>query len=273
MSFSERSGLNPVKKIIQNDSLNSLTRVKLWNAFHSSILYSLKGDRRYKFTFIVWEFFLDRKRSDFKDESYVIYVIDNLFSKGEWWKVFDFIEFVCSMKNDNLNVLFKTCFISDCNSVLESNLSTYRISGKKIIPISNDIELNSIEESLNNDDKYQNASTHLTSALKFLSNRNKPDYRNSIKESISAVESICRIITKESTLGKALKKLENSGIRIHQQLKNAFDKLYLFTNDKQTGIRHALIEEEYNPDFDEAKFMLISCSAFINYLKAKSVSL
>lgn len=66
-------------------------------------------------------------------------------------------------------------------------------------------------------------------------------------------------------------KLESSGVKIHQQIKNAFEKLYHFTNDKQTGIRHALIEEAYNPDFDEAKFMLVTCSAFINYLKSKSI--
>ena len=43
-----------------------------------------------------------------------------------------------------------------------------------------------------------------------LTNRNKPDYRNSIKESILAVESLAKIISGDSKaeLGKALKRLK-----------------------------------------------------------------
>lgn len=56
-----------------------------------------------------------------------------------------------------------------------------------------------------------------------MSDRQKPNYRNSIKESISAVESICKIITQDekATLGKALKKIEN----LHPSLQGSMDKL------------------------------------------------
>lgn len=50
------------------------------------------------------------------------------------------------------------------------------------------------------------ANIHLTKALSLLSDRNKPDYRNSIKESISAVEATCKSLTGISTLDKALSK-------------------------------------------------------------------
>jgi len=38
-----------------------------------------------------------------------------------------------------------------------------------------------------------------------------------------------------------------------------------------TSIRHALIDDEgtYTPTADEAIFMLVSCSAFVNYLRKK----
>jgi hypothetical protein len=35
------------------------------------------------------------------------------------------------------------------------------------------------------------------------------------------------------------------------------------------GIRHALLEES-TLDLDDAKFMLVSCSGFVNYLAAKA---
>ena len=54
-------------------------------------------------------------------------------------------------------------------------------------------------------------------------------------------------------------------IKLHGALKRAFNILYGYTSDAN-GIRHALLDEA-NLTFDEAKFMLVSCSAFINYLK------
>jgi hypothetical protein len=57
-------------------------------------------------------------------------------------------------------------------------------------------------------------------------------------------------------------------IPMHPSLKSAFQNLYGYTSDAN-GIRHALLEEA-NLDFEDAKFMLVSCSAFVNYLVAKA---
>ena len=121
------------------------------------------------------------------------------------------------------------------------------------------------------DNSPRNIQIHLNSALEKYAQRPIGDYRNSIKESISAVEAFCREKTGEKTLGKALNKLERSGLAIHSSLKTAFEKLYVYTNQEETGIRHALMDDEanYTPTAEEALFMLISCSAFINYLNRK----
>jgi hypothetical protein len=101
------------------------------------------------------------------------------------------------------------------------------------------------------------------------SDRKNHDYRNSIKEAISAVESFCKIVTNndKAELGDALKEIE-SQVKLHAALKAAFTKLYGYTSNAD-GIRHALMDEP-NVGFEDAKFMLVSCSAFINYLIAKS---
>ncbi|MDR3195325.1 MAG: hypothetical protein LBT58_00795 [Endomicrobium sp.] len=106
---------------------------------------------------------------------------------------------------------------------------------------------------------------HLDEALRLFSDRNKPNYRNSIKESISAVEHIVRKITGDTRLGYGLKELEKLKL-IPPILKVAFEKLYAYTND-ENGIRHALMDDKENVTSKEAKFMLVACSAFINYLK------
>ena len=66
----------------------------------------------------------------------------------------------------------------------------------------------------------------------------------------------------KSTLGNMLK---NSGIKMHSALRAAFDKLYGFTSDAP-GIRHTGDIGGPSSTFEEARFMLVACSAFINYL-------
>src|SRR5690606_9231623 len=122
---------------------------------------------------------------------------------------------------------------------------------------------------ITNNDSFKSVKIHLETSLALLSNKQKPDYRNSIKESISAIESMCKIFIgdEKSTLGQTLNKLESEG-HLHPALKKAFSSLYGYTSD-DGGIRHALMESDRKIDFYEAKFMLTTCSAFINFLKSK----
>lgn len=64
-------------------------------------------------------------------------------------------------------------------------------------------------------------------------------------------------------LKDALTKLDES-VHIHIAMKEAFLRLYGFTSDEE-GIRHPILNEQ-NVGFVEAKFMLVACSAFVNYL-------
>ena len=103
---------------------------------------------------------------------------------------------------------------------------------------------------------------------KIMSNKTNPNYRNVIKESISAVEAVAKVLVgdKNAKLGNALSKLE-SKISIHSALKEGFKKIYGYTSDAD-GIRHALMVEE-NLSAEDARYMLVSCSAFVNYLIVK----
>ena len=145
----------------------------------------------------------------------------------------------------------------------------YRIINKYVTPITSKEEVESIEEAI--ESAKDNLKEHLNSALKLLSDKEKPDYRNSIKESISAVGALCREMTGENDLGKALYSLEKKQEGLHPQLKAAFSNLYSYVNEKQSGIRHELMDETgtYVPTYHEAKFMLVTCSAFINYINGK----
>lgn len=124
------------------------------------------------------------------------------------------------------------------NSIFEREYIGYRFIDEKIVPISDKHEVSAIREALEN--KYQPVREHIVKANTLLADRENPDYENSIKESISAVEAICEILTstggKEATLGSMLKKLEDKGIKIHPALKAAYSSLYGYTSDA-SGIR------------------------------------
>lgn len=152
---------------------------------------------------------------------------------------------------------------------MEEEKSGYRIVKNRVSKITDKDEIKSVEDSISN--PYGAVGTHMKKALELYSDRENPDYVNSIKESISAVESMCCVITGESgaqaTLGKMLDKLENNGVEIHSAQKEAFKKLYGFTSDAG-GIRHGSIDYT-NAKSEDALYMLVACSSFINYLKVK----
>jgi hypothetical protein len=80
---------------------------------------------------------------------------------------------------------------------------------------------------------------------------------------------LCRLIAGDrATLGQAIK-LVREKVGLHPALGQGFSNLYGWTNDAG-GIRHALMDDSVACDFEEAKFMLVSCSAFTNYLIAKA---
>ena len=109
---------------------------------------------------------------------------------------------------------------------------------------------------------------HIQQALDLYAKRENPDYRNSIKESILAVESMARIVSKKpkATLSDALKAIEKNGL-LHEALKDGFIKLYGYTSDAD-GIRHAMLDEPTLTAAD-ARYFLLSCTSFVNYLKAQ----
>ena len=183
----------------------------------------------------------------------------------EWYVIFDFIERYLNIASDETADKMTKCF----NRILEDEASAYRIIDKQVVPITNEMELSTIYEAMQT--PFPAVNTHISKALNLFADRQKPDYENSIKESISAIESMCCIIAEssgsEATLGKAIKRLKENGINIHPCVVSAFEKLYGYTSDED-GIRHGGIDFKGAPA-EDAKFMLISCSAFINYLIEK----
>src|SRR5262249_1603017 len=147
--------------------------------------------------------------------------------------------------------------------------SAYRFVGEILAPITSDLEVSTIEESMNLSDTFSGARSHIRHAVALFAQKPKPDYRNAVKEAMSAVESVVRIVTgsKKATVGDALRKLEEAK-PMHPAFKQAMDKLYGYTSD-EGGIRHSLIDLDKVDEVD-AKFMIVTCSAFVNFCVQRS---
>ena len=276
-SFSQRYGYKPIKTVMQIEDIDDELRISLWNEIDSSYwsrvkpIYSLDSEDNRGILWLlehIWSKYfkitIDTIGRSWKHPHK--YLRDYFFSCS-WNEVYDFIEFVPNYYyNDSVNDTFR----KECNNVLKREVAGYRFIEDKITPITSEEEITEIEEALNLPKAFEPVAIHLKSALDKVSDKKSPDYRNSVKESISAVEAICRLIAgSDATLGKALGEIRKQGkVDLHGALEDAFDKLYGYTSDED-GIRHSLLDES-DLDFEDAKFMLVSCSAFVNYLKVKS---
>jgi len=275
MLFSQRMGIKPIKTIMQVDSIDDDLRNSLWNClvYHYWREGENYGDywRGQPIGELINRLWIHFFKVPI-DEMPVFYniavgVIKKYFFKASWDQIYDFIEFVPdnyedgSKRNNN--------FIISCNQFLEQEVSAYRFVGKQITQVTSEEEINAIEEALEKSTPLTPVRTHIKTALDLLSDRKKPDYRNSIKESISAVEAMSRLLTgnPKATLGDAIKRIKEK-VELHPALEKAFDSLYGYASDKG-GVRHSLMKES-NLKFVDAKYMLVSCSAFINYLIEKS---
>jgi hypothetical protein len=280
MLFSQRHGLKPIEKTIQVESMDDELRNGLWNCllvtyfnnFSGGSLISPMGlrDSNLQNLFIrYWHSFLKRPLDNMPDSfPSACHEIRDIFFRFSWNDVYDFIEFSA----DNGPKDFAEDFRDRCNLVLERENSGYRFVGRQVTQITDAAEISSIQSALAAASPISSVKGHLETALSLLSDRKKPDFRNSIKESISAIEALARKISgnPKATLGDALKVLEAKNC-LHGALKKSLSALYGYTSDAQ-GIRHAMLDEP-RLTYSDAKFMLVSCTACVNYMLAKAVEL
>ncbi len=281
MKFSQRIGITPAYKDIQIASIDADLRNGLWNVLQTNILDKLStyyvqrisGLPFFVFANSLWANFLKLSTDSIPPyKSQIIEKIKYVYFAANWHEVYDLVEFSTKeIRNKHYEIDYLK-LDSEYNRILEREFSAYRFIDGILSPITNDHERVEIETALNNSGSFTHLSgcnIHLSQALKMLSDKVSPDYRNSIKESISAIESVAKIIAenKKDELGTALNVLKTKA-NINAGLVAGFKSIYGWTSNSD-GIRHGLMDEP-NCDFDDAKYMLVSSSAFINYLISKA---
>lgn len=281
--FSERYGLvKPQKAIIRNSMPeaveNSLcTLFDKWAKDRNAFIPFWKLEET------VWTKYLNKRLNDLfsvfgERKEVIVPYIQNI--NREWNEKLDLVDYVLqSVKNvaeksEGDNKIRAERLLAYLQKYINSEFERlhygYRVVNGCITPLTSKLEIDAVEKatSVQNDPIRQ----HISQAIKLLSNRESPDYRNSIKEAISAVEVMGSELTGEKTLGRALDVMEKKGVVIHPQIREGIHKFYDYTNDHNTAIRHGLKDgASWIPSFNEAYMMLVACSAFVNYLREVKV--
>lgn len=287
MNFAERNGFAE-EKTIQIDEMDAGLRNRLFNAVHK--YWGPSPRIHQELAYVVDRLGLLEEGYDVANWREIDSIMLRKTENTPWYMPYEVIElifeakrFECrgcenyrlckSIKTENKDFCDELSWLDAMpavlNVILEEEKSGYRLINEKFVNITNKAELDSLHQASNS--PYHSVNIHIRKAISLYSDRKNPDYENSIKESISAVEAMCCTITgmtgSSATLGAAIKRLEDSGIIIHAALRDAFSKMYGYTSDSD-GIRHGGIDFK-NAPAEDAKYMLVSCSAFVNYLIEK----
>jgi len=185
--FSERHG-HTEPKPPQVERMDSDLRIGLWNIFHEIVLHPTwwLADR-YRADDICRAIFADslKKPRDEYDYHQCVERIKSVFLNEKWYEVYNLIEFVIGHHSN--------IYVDRCNEVLESENSAYKIVDKYVAPITSELEVAAVETAMRV--PFEEAGGRIENALRHFSDRENPDYKNSIAESIHAVESIAQEVT------------------------------------------------------------------------------
>ena len=282
--FSNRNEIIHFRDVIQTTEFDDISRVSLCNCMYDFMYYtfeirynpscclhpeqtsSFETDFCKNMIRNVFHEYDEHGYSDAYSWNSIYFSIKDVIASAPYNEVLDIIEYICNL----LEPCSGTATVyQKFNNLFEQECIGYRFVSKQIVPITDESEAQEIGQDCQT--PFDGARAQLQKALGFLSDREHPDYKNCVKESISAVESVCETIVGSdngATLGKAVKHLEEHGLKIHSSLREGISKLYGYACD-QGGVRHGEGEVESTVTFEEAKLMMVTCSAIVNYLVAE----
>lgn len=188
-----------------------------------------------------------------------------------WSEFYDFIELVGNLliRADDEIPFDSTCHFADyqakVNALLQEDRIGWRLNDKSELHRQNPKaiadRIKSTEALLS--DAFASARTHYQKSYQYL-HQHPIDEANSIKEIVSAVESIAKTIDlKATTLGDAIKRARKAG-RIPPQILDVLEKFYAYANGTPL-VRHGHVSAS-GPEIAEAELAFFTGIAFARYL-------
>lgn len=278
--FSERNGYIKPREIFQIDDLEARTKNRIWDWIVENFIekipvsQSCSGWVQKRDARDLKRIFCDAFGNSTDDIPDYISEVKAYFKKRffsrPFYEIYDLLELIILPWIPTLEKPYGNSYLVDkLNGIFEQEKVGFRLINGIVSPITNDIEIKTIEDSLKTEHK--SVTEHVQSALKCFADRDNPDYRNAIKECFFAVEAWLKNESGDSQadFNKALQKLRDSDqLDIHPSLIQSFKGFYGYMSDEK-GIRHSLLDDSAELNFTDAHYMIVFCCTMINYLNEK----
>lgn len=273
--FSDRNNLSSLPKKMQYKKFNKETIIRFKNLSFDILqdyidnVGNSRGKTNIIDIFADEAFCVEVHGSNIKYED-IINKIKQVFDEGTYYEILDIIEFIASKLHIDKPPypypfyvqMIPLTYYDSYNSLFEQEYVGYRFVKGFIVRITDKAEIESISDAAST--PYKKINEHIDKAIKYISEKGNKDYKNSIKESITALEACCSIVTGDSKELSATIKFIGQKKKLHPALVSAITKLYGFASD-EPGVRHENNKEESDINFEEAKLILVICSGLINY--------
>ncbi|MEH6836113.1 MULTISPECIES: AbiJ-NTD4 domain-containing protein [Falsihalocynthiibacter] len=272
-SFSERMGIVKPRVALELNEMPSSLQDGLWDLLSAHFFNNIRATPRSQYSGLsngfqsvcvsIWYSFYRESVDDIPpraDEARSL--IRERFFEWKYNRAYDFLEFLSGTLIEDEGASFR----SNCNSHFEREHAAVRFVGEIIAPITNEIEHEELEIAMDQSDVL-GVQEHIKKALRLFS-QEAPDYANSVKEAISAVESAVKFVSGTSSSGvqNGLKAIVRD-FDMPESLQKGYAAIYGYTSGPN-GIRHPLLDRQEAITQDEARYMMVSCSSFANYLLA-----
>ena len=278
LPFSQRYGYAPVVQQLALGEITTAFREEIKALLDETIIVGRFNAIENEYADIIQDIFINFYEGNYRKfsrtKSFVKDFLDEFVDKCNFFRLFDLLEqLIKDLKQLNTdNIGYKKRnenFEFKLKTIVKKHHLAYIIYDGKIKPISNEFEGKTYVAALDEtkDTGQLGAHSHLLKAGEQI---NHQKWADSVRESISAVEAICRqIVGENATLGSALNEIEKN-YPLHPAFKKALSELYGFTSD-ENGIRHSLLDKS-NAAVDEADalFMLGACASFVSYLLSRT---
>ena len=285
LRWSEKEGLREVRSAVQDAGMDERLRTGLWNALWVSFISGLRVEsdeysspevnRQYRpflnslwHNCLVWP--LNSMPPPFAPAA-VQAELQKHFLKCDWRDAYEMLAFCAQNLPATAQVL-----VQMSNDVLEREMSAWHFLGNDLVRVMTEPEMKTIAQALDDAGPYAEVQEQLRKALALFSSREKPDHHNAIKEAVSAVETLGRLIVHDEkiTLGASLHQMKTAKklkpLAIHDAVLDSFGQLYRYASDEGM-IRHAAKPPSHRTvGFAEAQMMLGACASAISYLIAKA---
>jgi len=177
MLFSQRMEITPLPAALRPDAMPDALRNSLWNVFDT---WRKSHDERGLLNAFWHDFFkepldtIPHVNNGFNGANYrpAWQKIRDRFFRGEWYEVFDIIQF-CLENHDRSKLL-----VREINTILKRELAAYRAIDGQIAPVTDPSEVEALTIALAERGRFAPVSEHLSTALRLLSDRSYPDCRN-----------------------------------------------------------------------------------------------